>query len=221
MCKLPFRPLAIAGPPATRRRTRSRPATRAHTRSRCSSGPPTAGSATTRRGDSPGRRGSEEPHGHRVGPGDELRVASLREPAVREEHDRVFPPVTRVAAAEHRSPLLVDREGKARAVQLEDHAGGAKPRRRAPRPSRRGAIGGARSWIPDEPPRRVMALPTIVRPEENLDVVRTGVLGGKGIRELVTGRGAVAKRRDGILNVPALRASARGERTLLAVNENG
>ncbi len=58
------RPSAIAGPPATRRRMRSSPATRARTRFPCSSGPPTAGSATTRRGDSPGSgeaRGEETP----------------------------------------------------------------------------------------------------------------------------------------------------------------
>jgi hypothetical protein len=87
---------------------------------------------------------------------------------------------------------------------------------RAPRPG----VQAAPSWIPDEPLRRIMALPTIVRSEENLDLVHAGVLGGKGVRELVAGGSAVAQRRDGTLQVPALRASARGERALLAVDEN-
>src|ERR1017187_1023722 len=101
---------------------------RASTSSPSSSTDRTTACATIRGGSSSGRRGSEEPHGHRAGPRDEFCVASLRGPAVREEYDRVFPPVTRVAAPEHRPPLLVDREGKARAVELEDHAGGGNPR---------------------------------------------------------------------------------------------
>src|ERR1017187_8947509 len=84
----------------------------------------TTACATIRGGSSPGSRDTEKPHGHRVGPRDEFRVASLRGAAAREEHYRVLPPVARVAAAEHRPPLLVDREGNARAVELEDHAAG-------------------------------------------------------------------------------------------------
>ena len=66
-----------------------------------------------------------------------------------------------------------------------------------------------------------MTFSAIKCPEENLDLMLTGVLWEKGVRELVTGGDAVAKRRHSTLHVPALRTSARGGRVLLTVDENG
>jgi hypothetical protein len=59
--------------------------------------------------------------------GDEFRSASLVGASVREKHLCVFPPVARTAAPEHRPPLVLDREGHARALKLANDASGGNP----------------------------------------------------------------------------------------------